>query len=548
MAITDLEPRLLVEAHNAGDDQAFALIVRTHHQSLFAHAVSRLRDVQAAEDAVQETFVRAYRAMPRFRGDFHLRAWLHRILTNVCHDEGARRQRDVKLFDLVSSQVAVEVDPVDVDLDRMDVSRDVVAAALDSLPTSYREALTLRYVQELSYEEVAAATGVTEGNARVRVMRGRAALKRALTSSHAIVIAVVPWLRRDGKGIADLPSLGASASASSVSAASSSNLLSSAPLVLRAMDSAPQVAERAASLPQVIGMIAAMTVPIALPVVGDRVAGWPANRPAAVAAPADTDVAAAGATEGVSGAVPTSVPGSSTTTTTVDPSVAAAAAAAATSLEGSTTSTSMAPTTSTTTPAAPATPPAKADTGGTITAPAAAPAFSSGLSGSQITSVGDPRTDLAGAIAWGDESTRVAGQLSGTLVFDRPATGEAPPPDDGGEPPADDGGEPPADDGGDPAATDASAEPAPEQRRFTGELSLALDDGRRYLLRLTDGTLDAPEVGTATTARFDLVDACDSIIATGFVTGSMDLQQAPTPSTLDLAFDGEVAAEVPTCG
>ena len=184
MATTDLTPRSLVEAHNGGNEHAFAEIVRTHHQGLFGHAVHRLRDVQAAEDAVQETFVRAYRAMARFDGDFHLRAWLHRILTNVCHDEAARRQRDGLLVELVSSQPTLDDDPADIVIDLVDAGGEVVAQALTELPTSYRQALTLRYVNELSYDEVAAAIGVTEGNARVRVMRGRAALRRVLGTDH----------------------------------------------------------------------------------------------------------------------------------------------------------------------------------------------------------------------------------------------------------------------------------------------------------------------------------------------------------------------------
>ena len=190
--IGDLDPKLLVEAHRGGDGDAFEQIVRTHGQALLAHAVSRLGDVQAAEDAVQETFVRAYRALPHFSGEFHLRAWLHRILTNVCHDEGSRRQRDGLLFQRVSSREVGGAEPADVDIERLDVSRDVVAGALAQLSASYREALVLRYVDELSYEEVAAATGVTEGNARVRVMRGRLALKRAITSSHAVVLGLLP--------------------------------------------------------------------------------------------------------------------------------------------------------------------------------------------------------------------------------------------------------------------------------------------------------------------------------------------------------------------
>jgi RNA polymerase sigma-70 factor (ECF subfamily) len=188
MAITDLEPRRLVDALNDGDDQAFVEIVRAHHQGLLAHALHRLHDVQAAEDAVQETLVRAYRALFRFDGELLLRPWLHRILSNVCHDEAARRQRDGLLIERVCSEVVVVADPADTVVDRIDPSRDVVATALAELPVSYREALVLRDVKELPYEEVAAAIGVTEGNARVRVMRGRAALRRALGGSHAVVV------------------------------------------------------------------------------------------------------------------------------------------------------------------------------------------------------------------------------------------------------------------------------------------------------------------------------------------------------------------------
>ncbi len=558
MAITDLEPRLLVEAHNAGDDDAFALIVQTHHQSLFAHAITRLHDVQAAEDAVQETFVRAYRAMPRFQGDFHLRAWLHRILTNVCHDEGSRRQRAGRLFELASAQAVVEAEAADVDIDRLDVSREVVVAALASLPISYREALVLRYVEELSYEQVAEATGVTPGNARVRVMRGRAALKRALTSSHAIVIAVVPWLRRDGRGAAvDLPELATSASMSSLSSsaasvASAPAVLANTPALLRAIDTAPLVAERAASIPQIIGMVAAMAMPIAAPVVSNQVTSW-TRAPATSAAPADAEVSAAAPRDGVTGAVPTETARSSTITTLAAPRAVLGDASTATvdsvdettpqettsevtTVGDSSTSPATSPSTAPTTTAAP---PADdgADTDPVIAAPIE---FTARLWGRQITSVGDPRTDLAGTVRWGQGSSEVGGQLAGTIVFDR-AVAEGAPPAKGADPAAEDGAEPTAD--------GSTADPgAPVARTFTGELTLALDDGQRYVLRLSDGTLDHPDTGTAVTAGFELLDACGSVVATGSITGDLDLREAPVPSSLDLAFSGEGPVEVPACG
>ena len=70
MAMTSLDERMLVEAHNGGDVDAFVSIVNEYSPSLYAHAVMRLGEPRAAEDAVQETYLRAYRAMPRFEGEF----------------------------------------------------------------------------------------------------------------------------------------------------------------------------------------------------------------------------------------------------------------------------------------------------------------------------------------------------------------------------------------------------------------------------------------------------------------------------------------------
>src|SRR3954453_11011617 len=104
MSITDLDEQLLVRAHQAGDEHAFGQIVRSQHRALYAHAYRRLGNHEAAEDAVQDTLLRAYRALPSFDGDLRLRAWLHRILTNVCHDESSRRRRQTGLIDRLEAQ------------------------------------------------------------------------------------------------------------------------------------------------------------------------------------------------------------------------------------------------------------------------------------------------------------------------------------------------------------------------------------------------------------------------------------------------------------
>lgn len=192
--ISDLDDRTLVEQHRAGDPDAFRRIVLRHHRSLYANALRRLNDPVAAEDAVQDAFLRAFRSIERFDGDYHLDAWLHRIVTNTCHDIGRRRGRDTRLFDRACTEVEVEAAPADEALDAM--PRDQINHALDSLPETYREVLLLRFVEELPYADVAEKAGISEENARARVSRGRSMLKRMLTSASALVVWAIPPLRR----------------------------------------------------------------------------------------------------------------------------------------------------------------------------------------------------------------------------------------------------------------------------------------------------------------------------------------------------------------
>lgn len=192
--ITDLDDRTLVEQHRAGDADAFRRIVERHHRSLYANALRRLGDPVAAEDAVQDAFLRAFRNIERFDGDYHLDAWLHRIVTNTCHDIGRRRGRDTRLFDRACTEIEVEAAPADEAMDA--VPREQITEALDALPESYREVLMLRFVDELPYADVAEKAGISEQNARARVSRGRTMLKRMLTSTSALVVWAIPPLRR----------------------------------------------------------------------------------------------------------------------------------------------------------------------------------------------------------------------------------------------------------------------------------------------------------------------------------------------------------------
>jgi len=174
------EVRGLVLAHQAGDPTAFDDIVRRYYPALLSHARRRLHDAKAAEDAVQEAFLRAYRSLPGFDGDYQLGAWLHRIVANVCSTEGVRRRREADLNQRWAAMVSPQADLSVEEHGEHSEALARVIAAVERLSPAYREAFVLREVFELDYADVADRTGVSEDNARARVHRARLALRKTV--------------------------------------------------------------------------------------------------------------------------------------------------------------------------------------------------------------------------------------------------------------------------------------------------------------------------------------------------------------------------------
>ncbi|MEA2703278.1 MAG: polymerase sigma-70 factor, subfamily [Actinomycetota bacterium] len=300
MAFAEIDEKLLVRAYQAGDERAFDAIVRTQHQALYAHAMRRLNQHEAAEDAVQDTLLRAYRALPNLDGDLALRAWLHRILTNVCHDEGNRRRRNQGLVERVGAlPEELADDPVD-EAVLHDTVR-IMSEALRELPESYREALVLRYVDGLSFREVAEATGTTEENARARAHRGRVALHKIMSRLAVMLAFIIPGLRRTthAAGTATTEqAAGAGLSDHTVSIATqlTSHAMTSAPMMSRLAEAASGFpAGKSALAAAAITAVAAVSVPVAVHTVHD--AETPSRPPAAVASPTAEHQLASGAAD-----------------------------------------------------------------------------------------------------------------------------------------------------------------------------------------------------------------------------------------------------------
>jgi RNA polymerase sigma-70 factor (ECF subfamily) len=178
----------------AGDRDAFAVLVERHGPRIHAAVLRMVGNHEAANDLAQETFLRAYAALRTFRRGAAFSTWLYAIAINQVRTE-FRRRKSVKGRAMLSLDARADGpgdDPDDRPGDppggapgpaeeaerREDAAR--VHAALARLDDEYREAVVLRDLEGLSYEEIAEATGVPPGTVRSRIHRGRAALKGLL--------------------------------------------------------------------------------------------------------------------------------------------------------------------------------------------------------------------------------------------------------------------------------------------------------------------------------------------------------------------------------
>lgn len=186
--LADDEAALIRCAQN-GDNAAFDALVALHQNKVFNLCRWNLGNDEDAADAAQDVFVRAWKALPRFRGDCALSTWLHRIAINVISDTASRRQRaplplsnlenvDGETAELEVEDLAADANPSDVALSR--ARRRAVQSALADLPQPQRAALVLFDVQGHSYEDVAAILDLPLGTVKSRLSRARLALRERL--------------------------------------------------------------------------------------------------------------------------------------------------------------------------------------------------------------------------------------------------------------------------------------------------------------------------------------------------------------------------------
>ncbi|MDA8354870.1 MAG: sigma-70 family RNA polymerase sigma factor [Actinomycetota bacterium] len=169
--------RILVERCQRGDSAAFEELYHRYHRRLFHFCLRRLHDAYEAEDAVQEAFARAWRALPGFGGDRRFYPWLTVIAGNICTDVLRRQSRLTPTDDVPSPHV--DVDGHDVDEAIMtEVDADMVAQALQNLSDRHQRVLRLREASGWSTQRIAEHEGVAVPAAETLLWRARQALKR----------------------------------------------------------------------------------------------------------------------------------------------------------------------------------------------------------------------------------------------------------------------------------------------------------------------------------------------------------------------------------
>ncbi|MDY7578494.1 RNA polymerase sigma factor RpoE [Herbaspirillum sp. RTI4] len=180
--------QLLVERVQRGDKKAFELLVIKYQRKLM-RLVSRLvRDQAEAEDVVQEAFIKAYRAIPQFRGDSAFYTWLYRIGINTAKNYlvtlGRRAPtsteadiEDAETFD--TGEQLRDINTPESMLATKQIAQ-TVNMAMDALPTELRTAITLREIEGLSYDEIAEAMACPIGTVRSRIFRAREAIAEKL--------------------------------------------------------------------------------------------------------------------------------------------------------------------------------------------------------------------------------------------------------------------------------------------------------------------------------------------------------------------------------
>jgi len=167
-----------------GDKKAFAELVNRHKDRAMTLALRMLRDRQDAEEAIQDAFVRAFHALPRFEWKSSFSTWFYRIVYNVCATQLSRRGEDMHVsLETPEGEGATDLPSVqwlpDIQYESKELE-SIVAQEVEALPPAYSVICALFFTHDMSYDQIVEVTGHPLGTVKVRLFRGRLMLRRSV--------------------------------------------------------------------------------------------------------------------------------------------------------------------------------------------------------------------------------------------------------------------------------------------------------------------------------------------------------------------------------
>ena len=174
--MAELSDRVIIQRVLAGDVEAYSRLVDRHYHRCARIAVRILGNREDAEEAIQDAFLRAFRALEHYEDRERFSAWLARILVNQCRTLLARARRREAVFldvDLLALDPAIDGEPPEGEWPELE-------RALATLPGEQREALVLKYADDLTYQEMSRITGAGESALKMRVQRAFTRLRALL--------------------------------------------------------------------------------------------------------------------------------------------------------------------------------------------------------------------------------------------------------------------------------------------------------------------------------------------------------------------------------
>src|SRR5687768_5638664 len=170
----------IIEACQQGDRAAFQLLFETYKDKVFSIAVYSIGgDRSVADDVTQQIFLKLFTSIRQFRGESEFTTWLYRLVVNACLDERRRRRRLLPWGESVAMSSTCEKKPQEKQYARLEIA-EAVREAIGELKPKFRLPILLKYIEGLSYEEIATVMGCSKGTVASRLNRGHGQLAKRL--------------------------------------------------------------------------------------------------------------------------------------------------------------------------------------------------------------------------------------------------------------------------------------------------------------------------------------------------------------------------------